>query len=50
MYDEMKNRIESITGLGRIPEEIKKQHKGFLEWDSVLTRQDHQPIVQVEFV
>ena len=43
----MRNRIETTTSLGRISEEIKKEHKGFLEWNSVSTRHDHQSILQV---
>ncbi|KAJ9690014.1 hypothetical protein PVL29_012599 [Vitis rotundifolia] len=43
----MRNRIETTTSLGRISEEIKKEHKGFLEWNSVSTRHDHQSILQM---
>ncbi|KAJ9690015.1 hypothetical protein PVL29_012599 [Vitis rotundifolia] len=47
MYEDMRNRIETTTSLGRISEEIKKEHKGFLEWNSVSTRHDHQSILQM---
>ncbi|XP_021902179.1 cellulose synthase-like protein E6 isoform X2 [Carica papaya] len=47
LYEEMKERIETATKLGRIPEEIRKQHKGFREWDFVSSRHDHQTILQI---
>eukprot|EP00261_Vitis_vinifera_P015388 XP_003635361.2 PREDICTED: cellulose synthase-like protein E6 [Vitis vinifera] len=47
LYEEMKNRIETTTRLGRISEEIRKEDKGFLEWNSASTRHDHQSIVQI---
>ncbi|CBI23490.3 unnamed protein product, partial [Vitis vinifera] len=47
LYEDMKNRIETTTRLGRISEEIRKEHKGFLEWNSASTRHDHQSIVQI---
>ncbi|KAF8391684.1 hypothetical protein HHK36_023993 [Tetracentron sinense] len=47
LYEEMKNRIESATTLGRISEEIRREHKGFLEWDSGSTRRDHKTILQI---
>ena len=43
----MKNQIESATEKGSISEEIRSQHKGFLEWDHKVSKQNHQPIVQV---
>ena len=30
--EDMKKQIENITKLGRISEEISKEHKGFNEW------------------
>ncbi|KAF3449304.1 hypothetical protein FNV43_RR10032 [Rhamnella rubrinervis] len=47
LYEEMKARIESPTKLGRISEEIHKQHKGFREWNFVSSRSDHQTILQI---
>ncbi|XP_048335002.1 cellulose synthase-like protein E6 isoform X1 [Ziziphus jujuba] len=47
LYEDMKARIETTTKLGRIPEEIGKQHEGFRKWDFVSSRQDHQTIVQI---
>lgn len=43
----MKIQIESATEKGSISEEIRSQHKGFLEWDHKVSKQNHQPIVQV---
>ena len=43
----MKTRIEAVTSKGSVSEELKNQHKGFLEWNSNVTKQNHQPIVQV---
>ena len=47
LYEEMKNRIESAVEVGSIPMEVRDQHKGFSEWDSKITKKDHQSIVQV---
>ncbi|KAK2652674.1 hypothetical protein Ddye_012530 [Dipteronia dyeriana] len=43
----MKHRIETATELGQISEEIRQEHKGFHEWDSVSSRRDHQTILQI---
>lgn len=47
LYEEMKGRIESAAAKGCIPEYIRAQHKGFSEWDSKVTKHDHQSIVQI---
>ncbi|KAJ7963605.1 Cellulose synthase [Quillaja saponaria] len=47
LYEEMKNRIESALELGKVPEDIRKHHKGFLEWNPKIAKQDHQSIVQI---
>lgn len=47
LYEEMKNRIESAVATAEIPVEIKKQHKGFSEWNLKVAKNDHQSIVQV---
>ena len=47
LYEDMKKRIENTTKLGRISEEISKEHKGFNEWIFVASRRDHQTILQV---
>ena len=46
----MEDRIESAIEMGKIPKEIKDQHKGFSEWNSNVTKEDHQSIVQVILV
>ncbi|KAL0306238.1 UNVERIFIED_CONTAM: Cellulose synthase-like protein E6 [Sesamum radiatum] len=47
LYEDMKSRIDSAAAKGCIPEEIRDQHKGFSEWNSKVTKQDHQSIVQI---
>ncbi|KAL5574869.1 hypothetical protein UlMin_016568, partial [Ulmus minor] len=44
---DMKTRIERTTKEGRVSEEIRKQHKGFQEWDLVPSKRDHHPIIQI---
>jgi hypothetical protein len=50
MYDEMTVRIDTAVMSGKIPEEIKENHKGFDEWNLEISSKDHQPIVQVTFL
>ncbi|KAK9084594.1 hypothetical protein Sjap_025005 [Stephania japonica] len=47
LYDEMELSIETAAKLGRIPNEVRTQHKGFSEWDSVSSPRNHQTIVQI---
>ncbi|KAI7993157.1 Cellulose synthase-like protein E6 [Camellia lanceoleosa] len=47
LYEDMKFRIEAATEKGNISKEVKDQHKGFLEWNSQVTKQDHQSIVHI---
>ncbi|XP_019193722.1 PREDICTED: cellulose synthase-like protein E6 [Ipomoea nil] len=47
LYEEMRNRIEIAMESGRISDEIKNQHKGFSEWNSKTTKQDHHSIVKI---
>ncbi|KAL5574861.1 hypothetical protein UlMin_016560 [Ulmus minor] len=47
LYEDMKTRIERTTKEGRVSEELRKQHKGFREWDLVSCKRDHQPIIQI---
>ncbi|PON90312.1 Cellulose synthase [Trema orientale] len=47
LYEDMKRRIESTTKVGQISEAIRKEHKGFHEWDFVSSRRDHQTILQI---
>ncbi|XVF30800.1 hypothetical protein REPUB_Repub16aG0089500 [Reevesia pubescens] len=46
-YEDLRIQIETITKLGRIPADIRKEHKGFREWDIVSSRHDHQTIFQI---
>ncbi|MBA0632830.1 hypothetical protein Godav_001506 [Gossypium davidsonii] len=46
-YEDMKSRIESITRLGKVPAHRRKEHKGFDEWDFVLSRHHHPSILQI---
>ncbi|XP_051128611.1 cellulose synthase-like protein E6 [Andrographis paniculata] len=47
LYDDIKNRVDSAAARGSVSKEVKDQHRGFSEWNSTATRQDHQPIVQI---
>ncbi|KAF7815987.1 cellulose synthase-like protein E6 [Senna tora] len=47
LYEDMKSEIELVVEKGKVPEEIRKQHKGFSEWNSKTTKKDHQSIVQI---
>ncbi|KAK8634204.1 hypothetical protein V6N13_015032 [Hibiscus sabdariffa] len=33
--------------MNRVPEHIRKQHKGFREWDFVSSKRHHQTILQI---
>ncbi|KAK9269530.1 hypothetical protein L1049_001306 [Liquidambar formosana] len=46
LYEDMTNRIETASKLGRIPE-VRTQHDGFSQWDSFSSRRDHDTILQV---
>ncbi|KAK9269762.1 hypothetical protein L1049_001540 [Liquidambar formosana] len=47
LYESMKSRIDSVVEMGCISKEIRDQHKGFSEWNSKVTKRDHQSIVQI---
>ncbi|KAL2495845.1 Cellulose synthase-like protein E1 [Forsythia ovata] len=47
LYEAMKSRIDSAVEKGCISKEIKDQHRGFAEWNSKVTKKDHQSIVQI---
>nr|AFZ78595.1 cellulose synthase-like protein [Populus tomentosa] len=47
LYIDMKYQIEATTKLGKVPEEIRKEHKGFHEWNFISSRRDHQTILQI---
>ncbi|KAE8645906.1 cellulose synthase-like protein E6 isoform X1 [Cucumis sativus] len=49
LFDEMKERINSVVEMGRVPKEIRDQNKGFSEWDNGITKQNHQSIVKIIF-
>ncbi|KAE8722256.1 Cellulose synthase-like protein E1 [Hibiscus syriacus] len=46
-YEDMRMRIEATTKMNRIPDHIRKQHKGFREWDLGSSKHDHQTILQI---
>ncbi|KAI4307853.1 hypothetical protein L6164_030988 [Bauhinia variegata] len=47
LYEEMKSQIETVEKMGKVSEDLRKQHKGFSEWNSKTTKQDHQSIVEI---
>ncbi|KAI4307852.1 hypothetical protein L6164_030987 [Bauhinia variegata] len=47
LYEEMKSQIESVEKMGKVSEDMRKQHKGFSEWSPKTTKQDHQSIIQI---
>ncbi|GLU20630.1 hypothetical protein SLE2022_368200 [Rubroshorea leprosula] len=46
-FEDMMMRIHTTTKVGKISKDIRKQHKGFREWDVVSSRRDHQTILQI---
>lgn len=47
LYEEMKDRIETATKLGRIPQEVRMENEGFSQWDSFSSGHDHDTILEV---
>ncbi|KAH7861772.1 hypothetical protein Vadar_030743 [Vaccinium darrowii] len=47
LYEDMTCRIESAIEKGSISKDARDQHKGFSEWNSEVTKQNHQSIVQI---
>uniref|UniRef100_K3ZSH4 Cellulose synthase-like protein E6 n=1 Tax=Setaria italica TaxID=4555 RepID=K3ZSH4_SETIT len=47
LYEEMTERIDSAVRSGKVPEQIRVNHKGFSEWNTGANSKDHQPIVQI---
>ncbi|KAL2332843.1 hypothetical protein Fmac_014056 [Flemingia macrophylla] len=47
LYDEMEKRIENATKVGEVPKEARLKNKGFSEWDSYISRRDHDSILQI---
>ncbi|KAJ4976943.1 hypothetical protein NE237_002049 [Protea cynaroides] len=48
LYREMENRIKIVIEVGRVPQEIRREHKGFLEWNTVFSPRDLQTILEVK--
>ncbi|CAI9755084.1 unnamed protein product [Fraxinus pennsylvanica] len=47
LFEEMKGRVDVAMKLGRVPDELRKQHKGFREWELGASRRDHQTILEI---
>nr|XP_029116384.1 cellulose synthase-like protein E6 [Elaeis guineensis] len=47
LYTEMENRINDVVKFGKVSENIRQQHRGFLEWNRATTSQDHQAILHI---
>ncbi|XP_028771555.1 cellulose synthase-like protein E6 isoform X1 [Neltuma alba] len=50
LYEDMKSEIESVVEKGKIPNSMRNQHRGLSEWNYNTTKQNHQPIVQVQII
>uniref|UniRef100_A0A1S4BLZ1 Cellulose synthase-like protein E6 n=1 Tax=Nicotiana tabacum TaxID=4097 RepID=A0A1S4BLZ1_TOBAC len=46
LYEAMIKRIDEITRQGHVPEMLRKQHKGFREWNFISSK-DHHTIIQI---
>ncbi|GAB4858547.1 hypothetical protein Ancab_010022 [Ancistrocladus abbreviatus] len=47
LYQEMADRIERITGLGRVPDEVRNEHEGFSQWESYISKNDHDTFLKI---
>ncbi|KAL1537221.1 cellulose synthase-like protein E6 isoform X2 [Salvia divinorum] len=47
LYNEMEAQITDIMKLGRVPDHLRKHHKGLREWESGVSRSNHHTILQV---
>ncbi|XP_071692067.1 cellulose synthase-like protein E1 [Rutidosis leptorrhynchoides] len=47
LFEDLKNQIEHVTKIGKVPEELRVEHEGFMEWDSFTSPKDHDAIVQI---
>lgn len=47
LYEEMKNRIQSVTELGGISEELRLEHNEFTQWESFSSPRDHDTILHI---
>lgn len=50
LYDEMVARTNNNIKLGRVPDHLRKHHKGFSEWELGASRSDHHTILQVQSI
>ncbi|XP_068655962.1 cellulose synthase-like protein E6 [Aristolochia californica] len=46
-YEEMQDEIAKASKGKKVPDETRKLHKGFKEWDSKISPRDHQSIIEV---
>lgn len=47
LFEDMRNRIDIVAEQRLIPQEIIEKHKGFSEWNSGFTKNNHQSVVQI---
>uniref|UniRef100_A0A7N0ZXY1 Uncharacterized protein n=1 Tax=Kalanchoe fedtschenkoi TaxID=63787 RepID=A0A7N0ZXY1_KALFE len=47
LFDDMKSRIEAVIENGKVPDEVSAFHKGFSEWNSEFSKQNHPSVVQI---
>ncbi|KAG1326699.1 Cellulose synthase-like protein E6 [Cocos nucifera] len=47
LYTEMENRINDVVKFGKVTENIRQQHRGFLGWNRATTSRDHQAILHI---
>ncbi|KAG6394167.1 hypothetical protein SASPL_144747 [Salvia splendens] len=47
LYNKMEAQITGIMKLGRVPDQLRKHHKGLREWESGASRSNHHTILQV---
>lgn len=46
-FQEMQDRIRSTLEDRKVPEETRRRHKGFNEWNTKVNPRDHPSIVEV---
>ncbi|XP_051128706.1 cellulose synthase-like protein E6 isoform X2 [Andrographis paniculata] len=47
LYEEMKDRIDECTKVGRVPDEARRMHRAFEEWDISISSRDHRTILEI---
>ncbi|CAI8593996.1 unnamed protein product [Vicia faba] len=47
LYQEMENRVENASKLGKVPKEAYSNYKEFSQWDSYSSKRDHDTILQI---